>query len=566
LERSSDTGDAEKQRPAGIEPADRGGSRFVRLLEALFRGKAIIAISTFVIAGVVLLASLGQDPVYKAAATVRVDAGDRPVSPAAVIELADTDEVAVETGAQLGGVDADPVSDAIVAESSDAPGLFTIEATADHPDFAARLATTFAEQYVAYTDRLGDAFKGTAEVVEKADAPESPVSPKTTRNTLVGAAAGFLLGLVIALAREGLDRRVRSARELAGVLGVPLLGRIPHSPALALDETLRRLPAADAESFQMARVAMRYLDLDGEITSVLLTSAEAGDGKTTVTFGLAAAAATSGDRVLVIEADMRQPSLANVAEPVPSGLSGVLAGKAALGEALTSVEVEAGAEGVSGSVDVLLAGPAPANPTQLIESQKMAQLLYDAERDYDLVVIDTPPATILPDAIPLMSHVDAVVVVVGLGHDKREDLEDLRARLAQVDAPTIGVIANFADMFDESYYRYIRAHEAAVAEAGTVPLRPPARPAPLSESAAEPAASEWPAEPAVSEGPASEVPVDLNVVTYEELRGFDLTGTQAKRLIAYRERRGGFSSVSDIDDVPGFPDHVREDLKRRVKV
>ena len=539
-------------------------SRFRGLVDALYRRRGMIAVPTLLVAGVVLLASLAEDPVYEATATVRVDpasgAGAVP-SQAEVTEFAEADEVARRTAELVGGPSVEFVSGRISV--SEGPGsTLTVTASSDGPAGAARYANIYSEQFVEYTERLGDAFAGRAELVQRAVAPTEPASPKTVRNTLLAAAAGLLLGILIALVREALDRRVRSARELAGVFGVPLLARIPESPALALDQTLRQLPAADAESFQMARVGMRYLDVETEIKSILLTSAEPGDGKTTVTFGLAAAAATSGERVLVIEADMRQPGLAAVAEPTRTGLSSVLSGKAALAEALTSVEVAMGAEAVTGWVDVLQAGPSPANPTQLIESERMEQLLDTAEVEYDLVVIDTPPATILPDAIPLTGHVDGVIVVVGLGQDSDEELDDLRARLDAVDAPLIGVIANFASSFDESYYQYIRAHEAAVAEAGTVPLQPAARAsAPAPARVEPPPAKPAPVEPATPTGP-----VDLNDVTLEELRGFDLTTTQARRLIAYRERRGGFSSVDDIDEVPGFPDDVREGLKRRLRV
>ena len=537
------------------------------LFDAIRRRKEIVAICTLLVPGVVLVLSLAQEPRYEATATVRVDPTDEAELPRTdVIEFADADEVALRTGEELGGASEDFVSDRVTVSAGAAANTYAVEASSDAPNRAAELATTFAEQFVDYTDELGDRFAADATVVEEADSPENPVSPRTVRNTLIGALAGLVAGVLIALVRDALDRRVRGARELDELLGVPLLARVPRSPALVLDQTLRDLPAADAETFQMARVGIRYLELDREIHSVLLTSPQAGDGKTTVAFCLAAADATTGDRVLVIEADMRQPSLAAVAEPARAGLSGVLAGEASLEESVTTVEVTTGAEGVSGSVDLIHAGAASPNPTPLLESQRMAEVLHDAESRYDLVVVDTPPATILPDAVPLLGHVDGVVIVVGLGRDRRDDVEELRDRLEQFDIPVIGVIANFAEAFDESYYRYIRAHEAAVAEAGTVPFQAPARrTAPLAARRKPRRPPARPPEPLKSTR-APDGHVDLNDVTYEELRALDLSITQAKRLIAYRERRGGFGSLDDIDDVPGFPDDVLEELKQRSSV
>jgi DNA uptake protein ComE-like DNA-binding protein len=255
--------------------------------------------------------------------------------------------------------------------------------------------------------------------------------------------------------------------------------------------------------------------------------------------------------------------------PPPVGLSSVLDGGADLLEAVSAVEVSTGAD-ASGAVDVVHAGPASPDPTRLLESERMIELLDRAEREYDLVVVDTPPARMLPDAIPLVGRVDGVVVIVRLGRDRHEDLRELRDRLRQLHAPPIGAVANFAAAPDESYFEYIRAHEAAVAEAGAVPLEPAARRARRARPAGrarrrrrgEPATQ--PARAAVT--PLPDGPVDLNAVSYEELLALDLSSTQARRLIAYRERAGGFSSVDDLDDVPGFPDGLRAALKQRVRL
>jgi chromosome partitioning protein len=197
----------------------------------------------------------------------------------------------------------------------------------------------------------------------------------------------------------------------------------------------------------------------------------------------------------------------------------------------------------------------------------LAQLPADVDRlrqeGFGVVVIDTPPATILPDAIPLMSHVDGVVMVIGLDRDTEDELSELRQRLEQVDAPVIGVIANFAQAPDERYYRYLHAHEAAVAEASAVPLQP------ATQAQTQPASRQRrrrrPSRRRRREAETA-APIDLNRVTYDELRRLDLSTTQAKRVLAYRDRLGGFSSIDEIDEVPGFPDELRNALKQRVTV
>ena len=546
----------------------RGGR--AGLLESVWHRKLVVVACMLAVAGAALALSLREQPRYEATASFLVEPRDGEVSPAEVIELSRADRVAARTADSVGGIDADFVAANVSVTQQEGSDVFIVRAAAtgdaNGPTLAADMATDFSEEFVDYTERLDRAFDGRAEVVSTAEPPDDPVSPRSVRNTLLGALAGLVLGIVVAFGWERLDHRVRAARELDRILGVPLLARIPKSPTLELDPGLRELPAADAEHFQMARVSLRYLDLDRELRTVLITSPDAGDGKTTVAFCLALVAAASGERVLMIEADMRRPGLAVLAEPSAAGLSGVLEGRASFDDERLGVEVSAGAEGDTRVVDVLLAGPAPSNPTRLIESQAMVDLLDEVSEAYDLVVVDTPPASFLPDAVPLLGQVDGVVIVGGLGRDKWDQVEELRDHLRVLDAPVVGVIANFARSPDESYFRYILEHEAAVAEAGTVPLRPAGadRPARRRRRARRraPATAIVPK----SGSAAPDGAVDLNTASYDELRDLDLTITQAKRVIAYRERSGGFSSLDQLDDLPGFPDEVRAELKRRVRL
>ena len=556
--------------------AERGdGVRGARpgLLESVWHRKLVVIACVLAVAGAALVLSLREEPRYEATASFLVEPRDGEVSPAAVLELAGADDVADRTAETVGDVPPAFVTANVSVTQQEGSAVFTVRATAtgdaDGPTLAADTATAFTEEFVDYTRRVDDAFDGRAEVVSTAEPPDDPVSPRSVRNTLLGALAGLLLGIVAAFAWERFDHRVRAARELDVILGVPLLARIPSSPALELGPGLRQLPAADTEHFQMARVSVRYLDIDRELRTVLITSPDAGDGKTTVGFCVALVAAVTGDRVLVIEADMRRPGLSALTEPSQAGLSGVLEGRASFDDERVGVEVSAGAEGETGLVDVLLAGPAPANPTRLLESAAMAELLDEVREAYDLVVIDTPPASFLPDAVPLFAQVDGVVIVAGLGRDRWDQVEGLRDHLRDLDAPVIGAVANFARSPDESYFRYILEHEAAVAEAGTAPLRPAgaerlarrARRARVRRRRPRVTTVVPDAGPAHPDGA-----VDLNAASYDDLRRLDLTITQAKRVIAYRERSGGFSSLDQLDDLPGFPDEVRAELKRRVRL
>ncbi|HSR95355.1 MAG TPA: CpsD/CapB family tyrosine-protein kinase, partial [Solirubrobacterales bacterium] len=185
--------------------------------------------------------------------------------------------------------------------------------------------------------------------------------------------------------------------------------------------------------------------IDQELKSILITSSSSEDGKTMVAWNLAQTEAHAGKRILYVEADLRRPTLAEQLHlSSERGLGLVLAG---------SLDTTAAIQKVRG-VDVLPAGPLPPNPAELIDSQRMENLLGWAEQEYDRVVVDTPPAAIVADALPLIKRVDRVLVVVRLRHTRRDAAEHLREQMTIIEAPVIGIVVNgAAAQADDSYYR-----------------------------------------------------------------------------------------------------------------
>ncbi len=208
----------------------------------------------------------------------------------------------------------------------------------------------------------------------------------------------------------------------------------------------------------MLRTNLRYFNVDHDIRSVVVTSAAPGDGKTTVSWNLAAVAAASGTRTLLIEADLRRPSLSKVFEPWarPVGLSQVLAGESSLAEAAVTVPVADWGSNGSGppTMDVLFSGALPPNPSDLMQSGRMSELLDQAQSLYELVVIDTPPTAVVPDPIPLLPQVSGVIVVTRLGRSVRDSAVLLRKQLDNVQARTIGIVVNRVGRDTGTYYGY----------------------------------------------------------------------------------------------------------------
>jgi succinoglycan biosynthesis transport protein ExoP len=406
------------------------------------------------------------------------------------VKLVSLNVVAARTAKALGtGISPGEVSGKVTVASAGQSDVANITATDHEPAFAAKLANTFATQFIAFrrdADRskiasasrlvqqqlsglparelrgpqavtlrkqaeqlriLGALQTGNAELVQPAEVPGAPSSPNPIRNAMIGLVFGILLGLGLAMLRERLDRRLKDPKDISDAFDRPVLGAIPESRQIAGGhQSIIELGAGEAESFRMLRANLRYFNVDRKVVSVLITSASPGEGKSTVAAYLAAAAASAGQNVLLLEADLRRPTLgARLGVPAGVGLSRVLSGDGTLRSAVQKVSVATrGGGGSAGtrSMDVCVAGPIPPNPADLIESDRMRQIIKRAEQHYDLVVIDTPPTSVVSDAIPLVKEVSGVIVVTRLGKTTRESAAGLRGQLENLDAHTLGVVVN----------------------------------------------------------------------------------------------------------------------------
>lgn len=318
--------------------------------------------------------------------------------------------------------------------------------------------------YASYRDRLVALTQaqaetdGQARILQSAIAPVSPTAPNPKRDAAIGAFGGLLLGLALLLLRQQLDRRLRRSGDLEAAFGFPILANVPKSKAFRRQKgqkLLEDLPGAEAEAFQRLRTNLRYLRADREVNSVVVTSTGVAEGKSTVALNLAMTAASSGARVLLIEADIRRPSLGRVLDiKAEKGLSGYLADPdLGLSDVLHNVPITRPDNGDRPQViDVLPGGPVPSNPVALLDSERMRELIAIAEERYDLVVIDTSPAGAVSDPIALMRTANAVIVVGRVGRLASDQADALREQLQRVDAPVHGLVANFArDVPSQSY-------------------------------------------------------------------------------------------------------------------
>jgi capsular exopolysaccharide synthesis family protein len=293
--------------------------------------------------------------------------------------------------------------------------------------------------------------------VERAQVPSSPVSPDPVRNMVIGAILGLALGIGFAIWLERRDQRVRDAHDLETAFGRPILGRIPQSRRLARSSPgTGALAPPEDEAFRTLRANLRHVMDEEGAQSVLVTSANPGEGKTTVAWNLARAEAAFGANVLIVEADMRRPVLArSLGASATPGLSQLLNAEASLEDLVQSTAFDERENGSASTarIDVLLAGTPPSNPAELLGSDRMQAVLETVPEAYDLVVLDTPPASVVSDVIPMFESVGGVVVVGRLGMTTYESAVELREQLETLDAPVLGVVVN-SDLTNANAARY----------------------------------------------------------------------------------------------------------------
>lgn len=486
---------------ASMNRVDQSSISLLELVQILRRRVVLIALFVLGLLALALAVSLSQQKQYSAAASLlfrdpQLDQkllGSTFVAPstdptreaATNLKLVSLPVVAKRTQRRLPRVGS--VVDKVEVNADGQADLVSIRATDPSPTTAAHIANAFGEEYIAFrrqADRakirdaqqlasrqlnalserersgpngrsirqrseqlqiLASLQTGNAELVERATPPPSPSSPKVLRNAVLGGLLGLILGSALAFLLEHFDRRIRDPKEMENIFQRPILGTIPDSRAIATSGPVLEGSFSESEAFRMLRANLRYFNVDRDIESVLITSSAPAEGKSTVAWNLASAAAGAGAKALLIEADLRHPRLASAVQLHPQrGLSSVLSGEAEVDQAVQHVPVSESSNGTgpARALDVLFAGPLPPNPSDLLESERMEKVLRAAERAYDLVVIDTPPTSVVPDAIPLVGRVGGVIVVCRLGRTIRGAVTHLRNQLENLDAPIIGVVVN----------------------------------------------------------------------------------------------------------------------------
>jgi capsular exopolysaccharide synthesis family protein len=318
-------------------------------------------------------------------------------------------------------------------------------------------------------------------IVDPARPQTVPVSPKRLPNLEAGIAVGFLLGLLLAFTVDRLDSTVIASSEVEEITGVPVIGMIPLFDARSMNtdasygtyfsvrkksakgsstekpdasaeslspDKLAILECPDsmvAESIRSLRTAILLSRPSGELKSILITSCVPAEGKSTITGNLAVSLAQHGRKVIIVEADMRRPTMRHVMNVVNErGLSSVLSGVNSLQECIQhGVHVA--------TLDILPAGPRPPMPSELLGGIMFDNLLRELSARYDTVLVDSPPALLLTDAVSIASKMDAVVWVARAGTVTRPQLSRAMQVAERNRFPLVGFVLNAVDLTLDPY-------------------------------------------------------------------------------------------------------------------
>jgi tyrosine-protein kinase Etk/Wzc len=295
-------------------------------------------------------------------------------------------------------------------------------------------------------------------VVDQAITPDAPIKPQKRKNLMLGLLVGLMFGIGAAFFLDYLDDTIKDEEEAKRTLGWPLLAMIPaidneSGTAGPADRNsrlvvLNRPKSSVSEAFRGLRTAVHFSSFKRDSKVLMITSSFPGEGKTTIVANLALTFAQAGNRVVLVDCDLRRPSLNSIFEHSRTpGVTEVLAGDISCAEALHTTNIP--------NISLLSAGTIPPNPAELLCSDSMRTMLSELRENYDIVLIDAPPVIPVTDAPLLTTLTDLVIVVIESGRIPLKAAQRMKELLQSVQAPVAGFVLNDrTSLYSDSYGYY----------------------------------------------------------------------------------------------------------------
>ena len=307
------------------------------------------------------------------------------------------------------------------------------------------------------TSLTQDMKTGNIRVIDPAEVPRDPVRPRKRLNILLAIIVGLVTGTGLAFFFEYLDNTIKLPEDIKRYLHIPYLGPVP---AIAMDSggnphdeekpefvTMHSPKSTSSEAYRRIRTSILFSSAENQPQVIIVSSAAPGEGKTITTTNLAITMAQSGSRVIILDCDMRRPKVHKIfGISREIGLSNILVGGCKVEEAIVHTQIP--------NLDVIPCGPIPPNPSEILGSERMANLLDRLRENRTQIIIDSPPITAVTDAVVLAKIADGLVMVISAGETPREIIQNGLRQLQSVNAHVLGAVLNGVEMGRDSTYYY----------------------------------------------------------------------------------------------------------------
>ncbi|WP_022869705.1 polysaccharide biosynthesis tyrosine autokinase [Yaniella halotolerans] len=372
------------------------------------------------------------------------------------VELATTTRVLEPVADQLAlGISTTQLAEKIDVSAPDDSTMMHVAVIDENPVQAAEIANEVGAQTRNLVEEDLEPAQDSASspvsirMVEPAEVPSVPVSPRPQLNLIMGVLLGLALGVGLAILRTFLDTRIRSTEDIARITEAPVLGRIAHDPKAHRKPLIVHLDPRSprAEAFRTLRTNIKFLAVGEGPKTFVVSSAGPAEGKTTTSINLALALAETGLRVALVDCDLRRPQVADYMGIEGSvGVTDILIGHAELSDVLQRWGRT--------KLDVLPSGQLPPNPSELLGSEAMDQILTQLEQSTDVIILDAPPVLLVTDAVVIGAKTQGVIFVAAAGTTKKPALEAAIDSLDVAGVPLRGLVATMLPTKGAEAHRY----------------------------------------------------------------------------------------------------------------
>jgi len=331
--------------------------------------------------------------------------------------------------------------------------IIRIEVVDKDPVQAVIIANEFSNVLI---ERIQELMKiDNIQIIDQADIPNKPVKPRPVLNMAIAVSLASLAGLIIVFLLEYLYNKIKTSADIEKYLGLQVIGTVPKEQVVEnpgrynLKEIIlsNNPKSIVLESFRTIRTNLQFKNSSKSIKSILVTSSKSSEGKSYVVANLAFTIALTNKRILLIDTDLRQPTIQKHYQLLNYyGVTNILNEELDYRELVVSTGI--------GKLDILPTGPIPLNPSEILASIKMKKFLEDVQQDYDIILLDSPPVGLVTDASIIASMVDSVILVCASDETKIEDAKKSHKLLKNVNANILGVVLNKVKAYPKDYYNY----------------------------------------------------------------------------------------------------------------